>query len=303
MPKSALIVANPHSGFLPHHHRLQEAAHYLRRHGWQAELSYTKRPGDGQKLAREAVEQGVTMVVAAGGDGTINEVIQELAGSETALGVLPTGTVNVWAREVGIPFDLHEACNVLAFGQTRRIDLGCVNGRYFLLMAGIGLDAEVTQKVERKPLKRLGTLGYALAALWYGPGYAGFPVIVRRDDHVIKTRALQVIAGNTQLYAGAFKFTWQARSDDGQLDLCIVRKLNLPGRFILLWDFFRGRDSRSRWVLYTTFTSITIETPHPVAFQIDGDPGGYTPASLTVHPRVLNVVVPQRVPEGLFSNG
>ncbi len=303
MPQSAIIIANPNSGYLPHHpNRLQEALTYLRKHGWHADLWYTSQRGDGQRLAQKAVEQGATVVVAAGGDGTINEIIQGLAGSETALGVLPTGTVNVWAREVGIPLDVHDACNVLVSGQTRFIDLGCVNGQYFLLMVGIGFDAEMTQKVERKLLKRLGPLGYALAALWFGPGYVGFPVIVRRDDYAIKTRALQVFIGNTQLYAGAFKFTWQARCDDGQLDLCIVRKRNLPGRLMVLWDFVLRRDSRRRWVRYNTFTSITIETPRPVAFQIDGDTGGYTPAKLTVQPRALKVVVPQKTPEGLFSD-
>lgn len=301
--RSTVIIANPNSGFLPHHpNRLQEALDYLHRHGWRAELWYTKQRGDGERLAREAVKQGMTMVVAAGGDGTINEVIQGLAGSQTALGVLPTGTVNVWAREVGIPLDIHDACAVLINGQTRSIDLGCVNGQYFLLMVGIGFDAEMTQKVERKLLKRLGPLGYALAALWFGPGYRGFPVIMRRDDYAIKTRALQVFVGNTQLYAGAFKFTWQARCDDGQLDLCIVRKRNLAGRIMVMWDFFRRRDNRRRWVRYNTFTSITIETPHPIAFQIDGDPGGYTPAILEVQPRALKVVIPQKTPEGLFSD-
>ncbi|MBV8774957.1 MAG: diacylglycerol kinase family lipid kinase [Deltaproteobacteria bacterium] len=301
MTRTAIIIANPNSGFLPNHpNRLHEAVDYLRRHDWQADLWFTKHQGDGKLLAQKAVEQGAGMVVAAGGDGTINEIIQGLAGSETALGVLPTGTVNVWAREIGIPLDLHDACQILVYGQTRRIDLGCVNGRYFLLMVGIGLDAEVTQMVEQKPLKRLGPLGYALAALWFGPGYTGFPVVVRFDDYAFKTRALQVIVGNTQLYAGAFKFTWQARCDDGKLDLCIVRKRNLPGRILVLWDILRRRKNR-RWVRYSTFSSIIIETPRPIAFQIDGDPGGYTPAALTVQPRALKVVVPHRVPKGLFS--
>jgi len=301
--RTVIIIANPSSGYLPHQpNRLHEALDYLHRHGWQAELWFTRRQGDGKELAQKAVEQGAAMVVAAGGDGTINEIIQGLAGSETALGVLPTGTVNVWAREVGIPLDVHDACNVLVFGQTRHIDLGCVNGRYFLLMVGIGFDAEVTQKVEHKPLKRLGPLGYVLAALWFGPGYTGFPVIVRYDDYAIRTRALQVIIGNTQLYAGAFKFTWQARCDDGALDLCLVRRRSLPGRIMVLWDFFRRRKNRHRWVRYNTFSSITIETPRPVAFQIDGDPGGYTPATFTVQPRALKVVVPYRTPKGLFSD-
>jgi diacylglycerol kinase (ATP) len=156
----AVIIANPTSGNigfpLPNRH-FDETLAFLRKQGWKAEIWYTQTAGDGEKLARKAVKQQVNLVIAAGGDGTINEIIQGLAGSETALGILPSGTVNVWARELGIPLDDTGACNVLVHGQTRRIDLGCVNGRYFLLMAGIGFDGEVTQAVEGKPLKRLAS--------------------------------------------------------------------------------------------------------------------------------------------------
>ena len=160
----------------------------------------------------------------------------------------------------------------------------------------------MTRAVERKPLKRWGILGYVLMGLWLGPGYRSFRVHLYLNGRRMRTNALQIIIGNTQLYAGAFKFTWQARCDDGALDLCVVRRRNLPGRIMVLWDFFRRRKNRHRWVRYNTFSSITIETPRPIAFQIDGDPGGYTPATLTVQPRALKVVVPHRVPKGLFSD-
>src|SRR5215469_11803618 len=300
----AVIIANPTSGnggFPLQNRHFDETLAFLRKQGWKAEIWYTRSSGDGEKLAQKAVKQQVNLVIAAGGDGTINEIIQGLAGSETALGVLPGGTVNVWARELGIPLDNAGARAVLVNGQARRIDLGCVNGRYFLLMVGIGLDGEVAQAVERKPLKRLGVLGYALAALWLGPGYSGFPVAVQMDGLVVKTRALQVFVGNTQLYAGAFKFTWKAKCDDGLLDLCIVRKRNLLGRIVVLWDFLLGREQRRLWVRYDTFTSINIKTLQPVAFQIDGEAAGHTPATFTIASCSLKVIVPQKTPEGLFS--
>jgi YegS/Rv2252/BmrU family lipid kinase len=298
----AVIIANPVSGFWHlHASRLHETLAFLREHGWRAELWHTRGPGDGGVLARKAVEQGADMVIAAGGDGTINDIIQGLVGSETALGVLPTGTVNVWAREMGIPHDMHKAREILINGQTRSIDVGCVNGRYFLLMVGIGIDGQITRAVEHKPLKRLGVLGYTLAALWFGPGYKGFPVVVNNDGMVVKTRALQVFIGNTQLYAGAFKFTWQARLDDGLLDLVIVRKRSWLGRIIVLSDFILRRNQRRRWVRYEQVKSVKIDTPTPVDYQIDGDSGGQTPAVLTIAQKALKVVVPQKTPDGLFS--
>jgi len=210
--------------------------------------------------------------------------------------------VNVWAREVGIPLDDAKAREILVHGQTRRIDLGRANGRYFLLMAGIGVDGEVAQAVERKPLKRLGVLGYALAAFWFGTGYLGFPLTLRIDRaEPVRTRALQVIVGNTQLYAGAFKFTWQARCDDGLLDLCVVHKRGPLGRLIVLLDFVLKREKRRLWVRYNTFREATIETKDPVAIQIDGEPAGYTPANVVIVPGALKVIVPQTVPPGIFA--
>jgi diacylglycerol kinase (ATP) len=302
----AVIIANPTSGnggFPLQTRRFDETLAFLRGHGWKVDLWYTQAAGEGEQLARKAVIQKANLVIAAGGDGTINEIIQGLVGSETALGVLPNGTVNVWARELGIPLDDARARSVLVNGQTRRIDLGCVNGRYFLLMVGIGFDGEVTHVVERKPLKRLGILGYTLAVLWLGPGYRGFPVVARIDGYVVKTRALQIFAGNTQLYAGAVKFTWQAQCDDGLLDLCIVRKRNLWGRLEVARDFLLRREQRRLWVRYDTFKTLKIETPEPVPFQIDGEAAGYTPAQFSVTPGTLKVIVPQKAPEGLFSKG
>jgi YegS/Rv2252/BmrU family lipid kinase len=300
----AVIIANPTSGIVgfPHQNRhFEETLTFLRKQGWKAELWYTKSAGEGEALARKAVKQQVNLVIAAGGDGTINEIIQGLAGSETALGVLPGGTVNVWARELGIPLDDTGARNVLVHGQTRRIDLGCVNGRYFLLMVGIGFDGVVTQAVEGKPLKRLGILGYTLAVLWFGPGYRGFPVVAQIDRYVVKTRALQIFVGNTQLYAGAVKFTWQAKCDDGLLDLCIVRKRNLWGRLVVAKDFILRRSRRRLWVRYDTFRTLKIETPEPIPYQIDGEAGGFTPVEFNIAPSALKVIVPQKTPQGLFT--
>lgn len=301
---SAVIIVNPTAGGFPHHnHDYEETRIYLQEQGWQVELWLTDGPGAAQKLARQAVERKISVVIVAGGDGTINEVIQALAGSETALGVLPMGTVNVWAREMGIPLERAKAREILVHGQTRRVDLGQVNGRYFLLMVGIGFDGEVAQAVERKPLKRLGVLGYVLAALWFSSGYLGFPLTLRVDEaEPVRTRALQIVVGNTQLYGGAFKFTWLARCDDGLLDLCMVHKRGLLGRWVVLGDFVLKHERRRLWVRYNTFKKVVIETKKPVAIQVDGDPAGHTPATFEVVPGALKVVIPQEVSAELFMS-
>ena len=305
---TAVIIANPTAGsYAQNEHQIRETISYLHQHKWQVELWLTQKAGDARRLAGKAVEQKKDVVIAVGGDGTINEVIQELANSETTLGVLPSGTVNVWARETGIPLENVGAREVLLHGQTRSIDLGQVGDHYFLLMAGIGMDGEITQAVEKKPVKRFGILGYLVMGTWLGFGYPGFRVVLQVAGQTIHANAIQVIIGNTQLYGGAIKYTWQAKCDDGLLDVCVIHKQNVFGRISVAIDFLLRREQRRQWVKYETGQDIKIHTQKPVAMQIDGDPAGNTPEhgfppiSFRVVPGSLKVIVPQNPPEALFS--
>jgi diacylglycerol kinase (ATP) len=303
---TALLIANPTSGsYQQNEQQIQDTLRYLREHGWQADLQLTQSSQDARRLTREAVERHVEVVVAIGGDGTINEIIQELAGSETALGVLPGGTVNVWAREVGIPLDNEGAREILLHGQIRHIDLGQINERYFLLMAGIGFDGEITHAVEKRSLKRLGIFGYMLMATWLGFGYNGFRSFIQMEGRIIRTNALQIVIGNTQLYGGAMKYTWQAKCDDGLLDICIVRRRGRLERLWVLRDLLLHRPHRNQWIRYETGKEIKIRTRQAVAIQIDGDAMGYTargypPTSIKVSPGALKVIVPQQLPPEIF---
>jgi diacylglycerol kinase (ATP) len=303
----AILIANPLAGsYVLRAHQLEDTLLYLHQQRWQATLQYTHVAGDARRLARAAVEQGLDVVVAVGGDGTINEVIQELAGSETALGVIPGGTVNVWAREVGIPLEAAAARAILVNGQTRRIDLGRVNDHYFLLMMGVGMDGEITYAVEKKPAKRFGVLGYLFVGAWLGLGYPAFRATLEIDERIVKTTALQIVIGNTQLYAGAIKYTWQARCDDGLLDICIIHKQSMAGRVVTALNLLLHREQQRQSVRYETGRSIKIHTRRPVAIQIDGDPLGHTeksqtPTRVTVEPGALKVIVPHYTPEALFT--
>ncbi|GCF06578.1 diacylglycerol/lipid kinase family protein [Dictyobacter arantiisoli] len=304
---TAILIANPTAGsYVFHAHQITNILATLQKQGWQAELKLTQASGDARRLTRVAVQQHIDIVVAIGGDGTIHEIIQELAGSETALGVLPGGTVNVWAREAGIPLDLHGACDVLLNGQIRSIDLGKINDHYFLLMVGIGLDGEVTQSVEKRPVKHLGVLGYLLVAAWWGARYPAFHTTIEMGQQSIKANALQVIIGNTQLYGGALKYTWLAKCDDGLLDVCVIRKQSLFRRVAVIVDFLLRHPRRTQWIRSGTSDTIKLYTNYPIAIQIDGEPMGHTstnehPTIISVVPRALKVVVPTRLAPDLFS--
>jgi diacylglycerol kinase (ATP) len=149
-------------------------------------------------------------------------------------------------------------------------------------------------------------LGYLLIGTWMGIGYRPFRVLLGLAGRVIKLNALQIIVGNTQLYGGALKYTWRAKCDDGQLDICVIRKQNVLGRFAVMVDFLLHREQRRQWVRYETGSVVKIYTRRPVAIQLDGDPYGYTsreaPTIVTVARSALKVVVPSQTSAEIFSS-
>ncbi|HEX8732735.1 MAG TPA: diacylglycerol kinase family protein, partial [Ktedonobacterales bacterium] len=223
----ARIIVNPASGGAQSESALNdltETARWLTERGLPTELRLTRRPGHATELAHEAASAGYDMVIAAGGDGTVNDVIQALAGYRTALGVLPMGTVNVWAREMGIGLSASEARETLLRGVRRRVDLGRAGQRYFLMMAGVGFDAEVARRVEQGRLKRFGLkmLEYLATVVSLSFTHRSEAIRITMGARKRSQQALMVIIGNTRLYGGAMTFTRRAVADDGALDVVVV---------------------------------------------------------------------------------
>jgi diacylglycerol kinase (ATP) len=308
----ARIIANPMSGTIRgalgiHAElsikELEETAAWLTEHGLPTELCLTEYAGHAAELAAEAVAAGMDMVIAAGGDGTVNSVLQALAGHDTALGVLPLGTVNVWAREMGIPLALPLAAQVLVDGVRRRVDVGRAGSRYFLMMAGIGFDAEVARRVERSKLKRVGLklLDYLATVGVLGVTHRPARVWIRTDGKRRSLNSLMIILGNTRLYGGALTFAKKAVADDGWLDLVVIGGGGAAYRAgVLLRALFR-RASMGPRVRYAHARSVRLESNKPVPVQVDGEVIGSLPMTFAVVPSALTVVVPRNAPAALFS--
>lgn len=302
----ARIIANPRSGTLRMPLALNQlylVAEALTEAGMTTEVCLTERPGHAGALAREAVHAGAEIVVAAGGDGTINEIIQELAGHSTALGVLPLGTVNVWARETHIPLSLPDAARVLLYGTRQRVDLGRADNRYFLMMAGVGFDAEVARRVEQSLLKRIGLkiLDYLTTVGVLGVTHKPVRVRVRRDGKRRELSALMLIIGNTRLYGGALTFTRHAIADDGLLDLVVVGGGGIRYRLGILRNAFLRRPRGGPHVRYERARSIRVEADIPLPVQVDGELIGTLPMTFRVAPLALTVIVPSDAHEQIFS--
>jgi len=307
----AMLIFNPAAGGRDVDRELEQVMAYWEGRGWQVSFRDTWGPGDATTFAREAVVTGYQAVFVAGGDGTVGEAADGLAGSDTALGVLPTGVGNVWALEMGIPtpsplrrHSLLDAAEVLAEGEIRRIDLGRAGQRHFILWAGIGLDAKVTERIEprARPTKRLGTLAYVVAAVLVAKDFRGTRTRVVIDGHSINTRCILVIVSNAQLYAKLVRVAAEAYLDDGLLDVCIFKGVNLASTVHHAIKVFARRHLRDPQVEYYQCRKVSISTATPLSVQVDGDLIGTTPMEFEIVPQALNIIVPQSSSKRLFLN-
>jgi diacylglycerol kinase (ATP) len=281
--------------------RLGPALEVLRSSGWLLRVVETKRQGHATEIARDASGRGDGVVVAAGGDGTINEVAQALVGTETALGALPLGLENVWAKEIGLGGDLLTAARRLVAGERRRVDVGLAGERYFLMMASLGIDTLVARKVTREAKRRWGELAYVVAGLGAMPSFRGADITVTLPDGELRRRALLVLISNTRLYAGRVYIADDARADDGLFDVCLFNERGFwhwPGYAL---GVMRGRSGQLAGVERFRAAELRIDACPPWPVQFDGDVVATTPVSLRVLPRALSVIVPREAHITLLS--
>lgn len=302
----ALIIRNPAARRQIEPAQFEAAVGMLRREGWDVTVSITERAGHATDVAREAAAQMIDVVIANGGDGTINEVVNGLAGSETALAVLPSGTANVWAKEIGVSRDPAQAMRVVLTGRRERVDLGVATtphsgARHFLLMAGIGLDAEIIPRVNPGLKRRTGALAYVLAAVPTAVRTRPWATHMTVDGTEVETPMYWLVVGNTRNYGGLVHITHHARAASGELDAVLMRR----GGLHLLPDGVRvllKRHEHSPNVHYRPVRELSIETPG-IPFQLDGDDCGDTPVVLSVRPSALTVIVPAELRSPLFEDG
>jgi len=297
----ALLIHNPAAGMRSHRWELRRAVALLERHGWQVIRRETEKPGDTMAWAREAAEAGYDVVIAVGGDGTIGQVVDGLAGSDTALGILPAGSGNVLARDLGLPkpsplhpFALEEAAQMLVDSVPRRVDLGRANGRHFLSWAGIGLDAEIVKGVESQPRmkRRLGPVAFVVFAALTLRTYVGTSATVLVDGRRVSRRLILALVSNIGLYGRYFHVAPAARLDDGLLEVCCFHGQGIPTTLYHAIIVLLRRHIGNPRVSYYQARRVEIETTHPLPVHLDAEPFGTTPVTIEVVPRALTLLLP-----------
>ncbi len=214
------LIINPRAGLGRPGRAPDAVAACLARHGLSCRVSETTGPGSATETARAAAEAGCPLVVAAGGDGTVHEVLNGLVGTEAALAILPLGTENICARALGIPMGLDAACAHAAHAGVQRVDVGEVGGRCFLTMAGIGLDAYVVRHVSPEFKRRFHTLAFFLTGLRAACTYRPAEMRLHLPGGDETLQAWGILLCNAPLYAWRVRVAPSACWDDGVLDVC-----------------------------------------------------------------------------------
>jgi diacylglycerol kinase (ATP) len=311
MPKATLIY-NPTAGRFPAGPFIARVKHVLAEGGWSLQVLESTSREYLLEQSQRAVDEGQDAVFVAGGDGSVGAVASVLASTSTALAVLPAGTANVWARELGLQhldwihwFALEDAAYRLSQGSYRLTDIGVCNDEEFLLWAGIGLDAEIVNNIEPRGRleKTLGTAQYATLALWETLGWEGIHLHVSAPCVEVEGKFLVAIASNIRAYAGGLvELASDAKIDDGLLDFWLFKGESLKDVVYHALQVIMGTHVRSSNVLHFQTEEATFLAKDEIKMQCDGEPKLMnSPIRFQIREKVLRVLVPLGVKPDLFS--
>ncbi len=311
--QSADMIYNPYAGRFPSAMLVERAANVLRASGWSIRLIKTRSGGHVTQLARKAAEVGKDVLFVVGGDGTINLAVRGLAGSETALGVLPGGTANVLAQEMGLPglswtrmMALEESARRLADSSVHAVDMGQCGGIPFLMWTGVGLDAYAIHHIEPRPRgeKLFANMSYAASTAYHATLWHGINLKVTADNLNISGHYLLALISNIHLYAGGLaQISPYALLDDGMMDLWLFEGDTLVDTIQMAWDLYAGRHVDSERVHQVGFKHVLLESDSALYVQVDAEPLPYHAHSIeiSVIPQGLRLLVPKDTPRELFS--
>lgn len=274
---------------------------FLMSHANRFAMYATNHAGEARDLAARFAREGEPVVIAAGGDGTLNEVVHGLAGSSTVLGVLPAGTMNVFAREMGIPFDsLERALAIIDAGLVREVDLFSANGSPFVQMAGIGFDAQVIEETTWESKKMLGPLAYLLAAVKVLGEQPPKMEIICADGR--REEGVAVVAGNGSLYGGQFKLFRNADNQDSKLDVLVYKEAG----YRIVLDSLRGLAFGGVDLLASTSyfqtEAFTVRANREVPVEVDGEwIGRFSEVRFVETASRLRVLAPEGPVAGNFA--
>ena len=309
--RRALLLYNPAAGRFPVKPFLRSVVKTLAQSGWQTDVAATQSGAHATESARLAADEKFEAVFACGGDGTIGQAAAGLVGTDTALGILPSGTANVLALELGLPvyswnrwWALKENARTLADAPVRAVDVGICNGQPFLLWAGMGLDAMTIHALEPRfrAEKFFAVPEYFGATVWNASQWGGVRLRLWADNQEVEGNFMLAIANNIRRYMGGLSvLSPEAHMDDGEFDLWLLSGNNLGDALMRAYELWRGHHLSSDKARRIPFHTLRVTADAPFLVQTDGEPRPETrEVVIAIQPRALRMLMPVKA-LGLLS--
>ncbi|MFD1203547.1 MULTISPECIES: diacylglycerol kinase [Sporosarcina] len=292
--KRARIIYNPTAGREVFKKHIAEVLEKLEQAGYETSAHATTGEGDAVEAAKQAVERGFDIVIASGGDGTLNEVVSGVSEFENRpkLGLIPTGTTNDFARALRIPRDIDEALDIIIKGDTIPVDVGKMNDRYFINIAGGGRMTELTYEVPSRLKTLLGQLAYYLKGIEMLPSIHSSDVRIEYDDEVFEGEAMLFLVGLTNSVGGLEKLAPNSSINDGKFSLFILKKCNIAEFIRIVSLAIRGEHLDDPLLIATQAEKVKVTSSEEVLLNLDGEYGGVLPATFTNLYRHIEMFAP-----------
>lgn len=291
MSKNISMIANPSSGRGLAPKKVPLLISLLEENGDKVDVQWTEKPGDAQRLAQN-IPENIDLLVVAGGDGTLNEVVNGVRHPfSTPVAMLPVGTANLLARELGLPHKVKKISKMIQNGKIQYIDIGMTKDRRFLLVLSAGFDSMVIQEIHRNRSGILGIRGYFSPIIRVFKRYRSPKLIVQVDDHPPVEIGF-VIVSNIRSYGAFFSITDKARCDSGYLDICGIYKAS--GFALMKYSLYAlfGKMSGRKDIFYARGKVVRIESESSIPIEIDGEHSGTTPVEVNMDCSRMPILVP-----------
>jgi|TARA_Y100000031_G_C8245251_1_gene397727 YegS/Rv2252/BmrU family lipid kinase len=259
---------------------------FFKKHEITIDTEITKKAKDATKIAKNS--KNYDLIIIAGGDGTINEVINGLENFKTKVGIIPFGSENIIAKELKLPLNIKKACETILKGKTKKIDLGEINKNKFVFVTGIGFDAEAIKNVKPELKEILGKHSYTIAALKTFFNYKPEKLTIKINKKEIK--GYFIIASNVKRYGGNLNITPDAELDDGFLDLCIFKEKKPSTIIKYLIGATSGQIKRIKGLEHHKIKQAEIKSKNKVLYHTDAEIKGTTPVKIKVLPKKLLII-------------
>ncbi|MDP1623144.1 MAG: diacylglycerol kinase family lipid kinase [Bacteroidales bacterium] len=293
-PKPILFIVNPVSGIGKQKGVERLIDERLDKTMFASSVAYTAAPGHATEISQKAADDGVEIVVAVGGDGTVNEIVTGLVGTETALAIIPAGSGNGLARHLKIPMNMKRAMDVINEGTIMKIDTATINGQLFVNVAGVGFDASVAKKFAVAGKRGFSTYLRITANSYRGYEPKQYDMII--DGKVIRRRALLISFANSSQFGNNTSIDPAASVSDGFIDVCIVGKMPFWKTLFLAPLLFLKKFDQTRYVEIIRAKKVVLKRKKGKSIHLDGDPKIMgKELTMQINPLSLNVIVPEFV--------